>query len=47
LIRSSSEEDFDQILSSYTTFLDENGWSDIETIRNEKIAENKELLGLD
>ncbi|KPG69560.1 sugar ABC transporter substrate-binding protein [Enterococcus sp. RIT-PI-f] len=47
LIRSSSEEDFDQILSSYTTFLDENGWSDIETIRNEKIAENKEKLGLD
>ncbi|MFB8535230.1 hypothetical protein ACFC6Q_05270 [Enterococcus gallinarum] len=47
LIRSSSEEEFDQVISSYSTFLDQNGWSDIEAIRNEKIAENKEKLGIE
>lgn len=47
LIRSSSDEEFNQILKNYESFLDQNGWSDIEKIRNEKMAENKEKLTIE
>ncbi|HIY56926.1 MAG TPA: sugar ABC transporter substrate-binding protein [Candidatus Tetragenococcus pullicola] len=47
LIRSDSEEEFDQTVEAYKNFLDENGWQDIVTIRNEKMQENKEKLGIE
>lgn len=47
LIRSSSDEEFDSILSDHEAFLEQNGWSDIEKIRDEKMQVNKEKLNLD
>lgn len=46
MIRSDSDKRFDELLDAYKTFLDQNGWNDIVEIRSEKIAENRELLGL-
>ncbi len=47
LIRSGSEDEFDQVLDEYKSFLDENGWDDIVKVRDEKMAENKEKLGIE
>lgn len=47
LIRSGSEEAFDSTLADYEAFLSDTGWEDIVAIRNEKINENKEKLGLE
>ncbi|WP_440897617.1 sugar ABC transporter substrate-binding protein [Amphibacillus sp. Q70] len=46
LIRANSDQAFDEALDAYRTFLDQNGWDEIVEIRNQKIAENQELLGL-
>jgi putative aldouronate transport system substrate-binding protein len=46
LIRSSSDEEFDKILEDHQSFLNQNGWEDIEAIRDEKMQENKEKLNL-
>lgn len=46
LIRSSSDEEFDKILEDHQAFLNQNGWEDIEAIRDEKMQENKEKLNL-
>jgi putative aldouronate transport system substrate-binding protein len=45
LIRSGSDEEFDQTLEAYKQFLDENGWEDIEAVMTEKIKANAEKLG--
>lgn len=47
LIRSASDEDFDKVLADYEAFLADTGWDAIVEIRNEKIATNKEKLGLE
>lgn len=47
MIRSNSDEAFDEVLEAYQTFLDQNGWEEIVEIRNQKIAENQEQLGLE
>ncbi|WZL77372.1 sugar ABC transporter substrate-binding protein [Eubacteriales bacterium mix99] len=47
LVRSKSEKQFNANLDSYKKFLDSNGWEDIEKVKNEKIKQNKEKLGID
>lgn len=46
LIRSKSEANFEKTLSEYRSFLDQNNWDKIVEIRSEKMAANKEKLGL-
>ncbi len=46
LVRSKSEDEFDQNLDNYKQFLDENGWDDIKAVKDEKMQANKEKLGL-
>lgn len=46
LIRSKDDATFDAVLNEYKTFLDQNGWADIVKVRSEKMAANKEKLGL-
>lgn len=46
LIRSKDDTSFDAVLNEYKTFLDQNGWADIVKVRGEKMAANKEKLGL-
>lgn len=46
LIRSSSEDQFDDILNNYSKFLEDNRWESILDIRTEKMSENRERLGI-
>jgi len=46
LIRSKDDSAFNTVLEEYKTFLNDNNWEAIVTIYNEKMARNKEKLGL-
>ncbi|MHC5249295.1 type 2 periplasmic-binding domain-containing protein [Enterococcus sp. LJL90] len=45
-IRASSDEEVDRLITEYETFQDQNSIEEINQIKNEKIAENKEKLGM-
>lgn len=47
MIRSGSQEQMDSALASYEQFLNNNGWAEIEDIRTERMAANRQTLGLD
>lgn len=47
MIRAQSDEQFDQQLAEYQKFLEDNNWEDIVKVRSEKMAENRERLGLE
>lgn len=47
MIRATSDDVFEQQLAEYQSFLDENGWEAIVQVRSEKMAENRERLGLE
>lgn len=47
LIRSKDEAAFNSVLEEYKAFLNDNNWEAIVTIYNEKMARNKEKLGLE
>ncbi|MDO3409451.1 sugar ABC transporter substrate-binding protein [Saccharibacillus sp. CPCC 101409] len=46
LIRAKDDASFDAVLNDYKSFLDQNGWEDIVKVRSEKMAANREKLGL-
>jgi putative aldouronate transport system substrate-binding protein len=46
LLRAKNEKEFDKLLGDYEKFLDDNNFDAIVEVRNEKIAENAEKLGL-
>ena len=46
LIRAKNENEFEKILNEYKKYLDENNFDAIVKIRNEKMQENREKLGL-
>ncbi|MHA0856988.1 type 2 periplasmic-binding domain-containing protein [Paenibacillus sp. CMAA1364] len=46
LIRSKDDQEFENTLADYTSFLDQNNWDKINEIRNEKMKLNKEKLGI-
>lgn len=46
LIRAKSDADFDKVLAEHEKFLTDNKMDDISAIRNEKMKENREKLGL-
>ncbi|OWR28694.1 sugar ABC transporter substrate-binding protein [Saccharibacillus sp. O23] len=46
LIRAKDDAAFDAVLNEYKAFLEQNGSADIDKIRDEKMAANKEKLGL-
>lgn len=46
LIRAKDDASFDAVLNEYKAFQEQNGWADIVKIRSEKMAANKEKLGL-
>ncbi len=46
LIRAKDEASFEAVLNEYKAFQEQNGWADIVKIRSEKMAANKEKLGL-
>lgn len=46
LVRSKDEATYNKVLDEYKKFLDDNGFEDIVKIYNEKMARNKEKLGL-
>lgn len=46
MIRAKDDAAFDAVLNEYRAFLEQNRWADIVKIRSEKMAANKEKLGL-
>lgn len=46
MIRSKSDDEFNNNLSIYKKFLEDNNWSKIVEIRSEKMKQNKEKLGM-
>lgn len=46
MLRASDDASFDQLLTDFKKFRDDNGWVDIVKSRNEKMAKNKEKLGI-
>jgi putative aldouronate transport system substrate-binding protein len=46
MIRATDDTAFDQLLSDHKKFRDENNWESIVKVRNEKMATNKEKLGI-
>ncbi|QDH19678.1 sugar ABC transporter substrate-binding protein [Saccharibacillus brassicae] len=46
LIRAKDDASFEAVLNEYKAFQEQNGWTDIVKIRSEKMAANKEKLGL-
>ncbi|CAM3297733.1 MULTISPECIES: sugar ABC transporter substrate-binding protein [Saccharibacillus] len=46
LIRAKDDASFEAVLNEYKAFQEQNGWADIVKIRSEKMAANKEKLGL-
>lgn len=46
MIRAKDDDDFDRLVNEYEDFLETNNFSAIETIRNEKMDENRERLGI-
>ncbi len=46
LIRAKDDAAFDQLLSDFRKFREDNGWDGIVKARNEKMAKNREKLGL-
>lgn len=46
LIRAKDDASFEAVLNEYKAFQEQNGWADILKIRSEKMAANKEKLGL-
>lgn len=46
LIRAKDDADFDRLVTEYESFLDENNFEAIVNVRNEKMDENRERLGL-
>jgi len=47
MIRAKDDAAFDAVLNEYRSFLEQNRWADIVKIRSEKMAANKEKLGLE
>ncbi|CAM4303864.1 sugar ABC transporter substrate-binding protein [Saccharibacillus endophyticus] len=47
MIRAKDDATFDAVLNEYRSFLEQNRWADIVKIRSEKMAANKEKLGLE
>lgn len=47
MIRAKSSDEMNSLLESYKSFLDNNGWDAIVEIKNEKMAENRDKLGLE
>lgn len=47
MIRAKDDAAFDAVLNEYRAFLEQNRWADIVKIRSEKMAANKEKLGLE
>lgn len=46
MLRSKDDASFDNALTAYQSFLEENRWPDIVKIRSEKMKQNKEKLGM-
>lgn len=46
MIRAKDDREFDRLIDEYETFLETNNFAAVEAIRNEKMNENREKLGL-
>ncbi|HWT74011.1 MAG TPA: hypothetical protein VN258_04720 [Mobilitalea sp.] len=46
MMRAKDDADFDKILNDFKKFRDDNNWDNIVKVRNEKMARNREKLGL-